>query len=954
MTLDYFTLVLHYNGIMDGHSGRRKYIGGTVLVYDNMEIDLFSVQEIETMCKELGVYNYMQFYYVIPGCDLSDGLRYLSTDSHIIEMSKCLTPLNPKVDVYVEHETPNPLSMDKPIVIRDFSDRSDDDDVGIRLNDDGAGCSGYVDNGSDVCEHVNDDNNMFLDSDSDDVPFERLYDVPIHNQPSQPHYPSQPSQPHYPSQPSHQHYPNSLYPIISIDPIDDIPIGSDYGSSDQLNSPNNSDDEPHHIYPDFRATDLDDPVFTLGMYFRDNIELKEAVFAYRLKHGFGLRFTKNERWKVRVRCVEGCPWKLFAGRGDDGESFQINSFESVHTCSRAFHSRAVSSRWVAKKYVDHFRINPDMELDELIGKVMKDHEVELSRSKAYRAKQYAKVLIEGSYLEQYRRVRDYCEELMRTNPGTTAKVDVHVPGQQFKRLYVCLDGCKKGFLAGCRPIIGLDACHLKGAVAGQLLAAVGVDGNEGMYPIAYAVAEAESGETWTWFLENLVGDIGTGWCFVSDQQKGLVPAVKKVMQGSYHRFCVRHLFANFKKNHKGKKLKDLMWGAARASTLQEFDAFMREMEAVSKPAHDCLRGNLLPQWARHAFPHYPKCDMLLNNLCETFNSKIVNARTKPIITMLETIRRYLMTRIQKNRDAMLKYQGPICPRIQEKLQKCKAESKGCTPKWGGGNRYEVTSDGKKYIVDIVKKSCACNKWDLTGIPCKHAVRAISYKGHNAEDYVDDYFKKKTYLKVYSHLIQPCNGPDFWPIAAGDPVLPPIHRRQPGRPKRMHRRKDPDEHQNSHKLKRNQNSLKCGQCHQVGHNKRSCKKKQTMPAGVGQTEAREKGRKNVASSNKGNGKKRAGSTDVNFMGFKIPASVVQDETRAKGKKNMASSDKGNGKRGLTQRRIPMGFRVPIGMSSQQSNILGSPAAYNSSAPATSLEDTRSRTDIYGVQSSRDKQ
>ena len=183
----------------------------------------------------------MQFYYVIPGCDLSDGLRYLSTDSHIIEMFKCLTPLNPKVDVYVEHETPNPLSMDKPIVIRDFSDRSDDD-VSIMLNDDGAGCSGYVDNGievgndvseeefndaqvhadveelwyghveedvvcqamngSDVCEHVNDDDNMFLDSDSDDVPSERLYDVTIHSQSSQIHYPNQPSQPHYPSQPS--------------------------------------------------------------------------------------------------------------------------------------------------------------------------------------------------------------------------------------------------------------------------------------------------------------------------------------------------------------------------------------------------------------------------------------------------------------------------------------------------------------------------------------------------------------------------------------------------------------------------------------------------------------------------------------------------------------------------------------------------------------------------------
>jgi hypothetical protein len=48
-----------------------------------------------------------------------------------------------------------------------------------------------------------------------------------------------------------------------------------------------------------------------------------------------------------------------------------------------------------------------MNLEQLIGKVMEDHEVELSRSKAYRAKQYAKVLIEGSYLEQYMRIKDY-------------------------------------------------------------------------------------------------------------------------------------------------------------------------------------------------------------------------------------------------------------------------------------------------------------------------------------------------------------------------------------------------------------------------------------------------------------------------------------------------------------------------------------------------------------------
>ena len=40
--------------------------------------------------------------------------------------------------------------------------------------------------------------------------------------------------------------------------------------------------------------------------------------------------------------------------------------------------------------------------------------------------------------------------------------------------------------------------------------------------------------------------------------------------------------------------------------------------------------------------------MLLNNLCEIFNSKIMGARKKSLVTLLETIRRYLMIRIRKN------------------------------------------------------------------------------------------------------------------------------------------------------------------------------------------------------------------------------------------------------------------------------------------------------------------
>ena len=69
---------------------------------------------------------------------------------------------------------------------------------------------------------------------------------------------------------------------------------------------------------------------------------------------------------------------------------------------------------------------------------------------------------------------------------------------------------------------------------------------------------------------------------------------------------MRHLFANFKKNHQGKELKDLLWVATKASTRVAFESYMKQMEIVSKEACDDLRSKSPLQWARHAFPYYLK------------------------------------------------------------------------------------------------------------------------------------------------------------------------------------------------------------------------------------------------------------------------------------------------------------------------------------------------------------
>ena len=67
----------------------------------------------------------------------------------------------------------------------------------------------------------------------------------------------------------------------------------------------------------------------------------------------------------------------------------------------------------------------------------------------------------------------------------------------FERLYIYLDDCKKGFLAGCRPINELDACHLKTNTGGQLMCVIGRDPNDEYFPFAYAVVKAETKDSWT-------------------------------------------------------------------------------------------------------------------------------------------------------------------------------------------------------------------------------------------------------------------------------------------------------------------------------------------------------------------------------------------------------------------------------------------------------------------------
>ncbi|KAL7248867.1 hypothetical protein ACSBR1_011116 [Camellia fascicularis] len=208
-------------------------------------------------------------------------------------------------------------------------------------------------------------------------------------------------------------------------------------------------------------------------------------------------------------------------------TLQIKTYKLAHTCNRSYKNRQVTSAFLASKYVNKFRTTPTWKINEFKDTVKDDCVVEVSKMKCYKVRKQALVQLEGTNAEQYTKLWDCATELIRTNPGSRVDINVWRPQLQikprFQRMFVCLDGIIRGFLAGMMPLIGLDACHLKGPCQGQLFATVGCDGNNMMYPIAYAMAESENKESWTWFVENLFECIGTsaehGWTFITDQQK---------------------------------------------------------------------------------------------------------------------------------------------------------------------------------------------------------------------------------------------------------------------------------------------------------------------------------------------------------------------------------------------------------------------------------------------------
>ncbi|KAG8390382.1 hypothetical protein BUALT_Bualt01G0077600 [Buddleja alternifolia] len=173
-----------------------------------------------------------------------------------------------------------------------------------------------------------------------------------------------------------------------------------------------------------------------------------------------------------------------------------------HTCARTFDNKLAKTSYIAKRIENLIKDNPFVSSETLVNSVHRKCGVELSRAKMARAMREAIEKIAGHDSKEYALLWDCCETVRAKNPGILIllRKQEGVEPPVFDKMYYSLTSMGIGFLAGCRPIIGLDGCFLKIIFGGQLLVALGRDVNDNMWPIAMAAVKIENYENWKWFL----------------------------------------------------------------------------------------------------------------------------------------------------------------------------------------------------------------------------------------------------------------------------------------------------------------------------------------------------------------------------------------------------------------------------------------------------------------------
>ncbi|XP_034674615.1 uncharacterized protein LOC117905866 [Vitis riparia] len=284
-----------------------------------------------------------------------------------------------------------------------------------------------------------------------------------------------------------------------------------------------------------------DGELSIGQIFSSKSDLQHAVKMFSIKAHQEFTVYRSNASVLVLQCKKApeCQWRLRAMTVKDTGMFRITKYKGPHTCVNPCinqdHSQLDSS--FISKYIETLvKAEMTITVAAIQAVVAEQFGYQISYQKAMKAKRKAMTRLFGDWYKSYAELPRFFLALEQSNPGCIMYSKM-VPGNNpneeiFHRVFWAFAPSITGF-AHCRPVLSIDGTHLYGKYKGTLLIAMGCDGNNQLFPLAFAITEGENTDSWSWFLACIQVGVTQrkGLCLISDRHPGIIAAVNETYSG---------------------------------------------------------------------------------------------------------------------------------------------------------------------------------------------------------------------------------------------------------------------------------------------------------------------------------------------------------------------------------------------------------------------------------------
>ncbi|CAN1146032.1 hypothetical protein LINPERHAP2_LOCUS15016 [Linum perenne] len=163
-----------------------------------------------------------------------------------------------------------------------------------------------------------------------------------------------------------------------------------------------------------------------GMKFIDSAAFKDFVASYCLYIGADIMWLKSCQSKMEVVCRDHCGWRVYGSWSSKKDSFILKCLGDNHTCAWALENKQASAKWIAKTYLEKFRVNPKWDVGNMERELQLTYEIHINDNKCYRARNEARTLLEGTLEDEYKKLRPYVAALQNADPERQFVLEVDI------------------------------------------------------------------------------------------------------------------------------------------------------------------------------------------------------------------------------------------------------------------------------------------------------------------------------------------------------------------------------------------------------------------------------------------------------------------------------------------------------------------------------------------------